>query len=555
MRLLTDIKTLAALLMAGAACTACSSDDNITGEKPTANSQYTYSMTVSALKGGDTATRALSLEGKTLDGTWSKGEKVTAYNLSTSTALDGYLEAQSAGLSTKLTGSITGDIEPGDQLKLSFLKPIYSVQNGTLEYIASNCDYAEATVNVETLARASDGSGNITTDGAANFKNRQAIVKFTLKDTYGNNLYPDNLNITAASNKLLKGQLPNTPKTRHSGYTVTAGTPGVSSSEDETSLLDGNKSTKWCAWSDTWNVLLNYGTWNVTFNTASPVQVDGYTLTTGGDTEAYSERNPKNWTLKGKLNAEDKWTIIATVIDDNTLPAANTTDVNFVVDKPGRYQYFKFEVTASQNKIMQLAELQLWKASDATEPVYGPITIFPASPTNELTVALHNDSGAGDNYTLTANTDSRRPYTYKMSGVNFVDGKYYEMTVAMEEHPLPEFVILDGWKVGSDGDGGGLTVDGITITYSGSSGGYIDNEKIVYKGGTIRFSSSRGKIKQIHFQGPQIYGGTEVYSFSDGWSLNNKAMLTWSGTPATSVELTSTEDFELSFNQIIIIFE
>ncbi len=64
-------------------------------------------------------------------------------------------------------------------------------------------------------------------------------------------------------------------------------------------------------------------------------------------------------------------------------------------------------------------------------------------------------------------------------------------------------------------------------------------------------------MKQILFQGPQIYGygGTGGYSFSDGWSLNNKSMLTWSGTPATSVELTSTEDFELSFNKILIIFE
>ena len=439
-----NILSMAALLMASATVfTACSNDDNITGEQPSALSQQTYTMTVNASKGGDDAatTRALTLgrndanTKNVLNATWAAGEKVAVYNVTKSKALDGYLEAQSAGASTTLKGSLTGTVEAGDALRLSFLNPIYSAQNGKLAYIASNCDYAVATVNVASVI-----GGNITTAAAAAFANQQAIVKFTLKDAGGNNLNASSLTIAAASNKLLKGQLRNTPETKHTGYTVTAGTGGFSDSESHTSLLDGNKETKWCS---------NSGTWNVTFNTASPVQVDGYTLTTGNDTGSESGRNPKNWTLKGKLNESDEWTTIATVTDDNTMPAANTTDVNFVVDNPGNYQYFYFEVTATRGDgIMQLSELQLWKASDATTSVYGPITITPASATNELTVALHNANGA-DTYTLTANVDGQT-YPYVKSGVNFVDGKYYEITVKMPKlYSFSDITVLGG-KQGSD---------------------------------------------------------------------------------------------------------
>ena len=401
---------------------------------PEEKAPQVYALSVDATKGADV--KALSLDGRTLNAAWAVGEQVTVYNVTRSAALGGYLEAQSTGASTTLKGSLTGTVEADDELSLSFLNPIYSAQNGTLAYIAANCDYAKATVTVASV----DGD-NITTAAAANFANQQAIVKFWLKDTDGNALNASSLTIAAASNQLLKGQFHNTPETKHTGYTVTAGTGGFNDGESHTKLLDGDKGTKWCA---------NNGPWNVTFNTASPVQVDGYTLTTGGDTGSQSGRNPKNWTLKGKLNESDEWTTIATVTDDNTMPAANTTDVDFVVDNPGNYQYFYFEVTANKSgDIMQLAELQLWKGTDATTSVYGPITITPASATNELTVALHNANGA-DTYTLTANVGGQT-YPYVKSGVNFVDGRYYEITVKMPKlYPFSDITVLGGQE-GNDG--------------------------------------------------------------------------------------------------------
>jgi hypothetical protein len=497
-------------------------------------------MTVNASKGGPATNRALSLDGKTLNATWAAGEQVTVYNVTKSAALGGYLEAQSAGASTTLKGSLTGTVEAGDELSLSFLNPIYSAQNGTLAYIAANCDYAKATVTVASV----DGD-NITTAAAAAFANQQAIVKFRLKDTEGNDLNASSLTIAAASNGLLKGQFRNTPETKHTGYTVTAGTGGFNASESHTSLLDGNKGSKWCA---------NNGPWNVTFNTASPVQVDGYTLTTGGDTGSESGRNPKNWTLKGKLNESDAWTTIATVTDDNTMPAANTADVDFVVDKPGSYKYFYFEVTANKSgDIMQLAELQLWKASDATTPIYGPITITPASATNELTVALHNANGA-DTYSLTANVGGQN-YTFEKSGVNFVDGKYYEITVKMAA-PDPTVTLTPG-QIGNLSGGGKKTIGDITIELTGYAhfyvGGHMDvqgdidpeNPESASGEGSFTFTSSAGKIKRIdinHENG--VWSGA-----GDGWPgsydvYGDNNTFTWSGTPAASVTLNGSQDWQ-----------
>lgn len=449
--MMTNIRTLAALLMAGAAFTACSSDDNITGEQPGVPSQQTYTMTIEASKGGDAAdspiTRALSLEGKTLNATWTEGEKVTVYNVTKSAALDGYLEAQSAGASTTLKGSLTGTVEAGDALRLSFLNPVYSGQNGTLAYIAANCDYAEATVTVASV----DGD-NITTAAAAAFANQQTIVKFRLKDTDGNNLNASSLTIAAASNGLLKGQFRNTPETKHTGYTYDNGSGGF---DAPSGLVDGNTGSKWCAGGGH----KFDGVWYCEFHTASAVQVDGYTLTTGNDNSSYNNRNPKDWVLKAKVNSGDAWTTIATVANESTMEDINYTPYDFIVDNPGTYQYFRIEISSDRGAgTMQLAELQLWKGSDATTSVYGPITITPASATNELTVALHNANGA-DTYTLTVNVGGQT-YPYVKSGVNFVDGKYYEITVKMPKlYPFSDITVLGGQQgsgVGSESDFGKL---------------------------------------------------------------------------------------------------
>ena len=140
----------------------------------------TYRMSINASKGTDQQAngprRVISLGGggTTLTATWTTGDKVYVYNGSTEL---GYLEASDNNANTQLNGTLTGEVSVGDELTLKYLSANYTGQNGTLTYISANCDYATASVTVETVA-----GGEITTTADANFENQQAIVKFTLKD-------------------------------------------------------------------------------------------------------------------------------------------------------------------------------------------------------------------------------------------------------------------------------------------------------------------------------------------------------------------------------------
>lgn len=139
----------------------------------------TFTLTVDASKEGTKGTKQLGLDGSTLNATWAAGEQVKVYNGDT---LLGTLTPQTTGSAhTKLSGTLEGTIAVDDVLTLKFLSPDYGSQDGTLAYIAANCDYAVATVTVSGFS--GDATKTIETTGHANFVNQQAIVKFTLKDT------------------------------------------------------------------------------------------------------------------------------------------------------------------------------------------------------------------------------------------------------------------------------------------------------------------------------------------------------------------------------------
>ena len=168
--------TLIAMAVALVACSREELPEPV--EEPVA-ATLTYTLTVEATKG--TESKALSLGGvndDTLYATWAEGEEVTVYNKTTDEQLGGSLTAQEAGSSTTLKGSLTSTkgIHNADVLKLEFRSPSYASQTGTLDYIAANCDYAVAEVDVTDAS-----TPNVTTTSAT-FYNQQAIVKFTLKD-------------------------------------------------------------------------------------------------------------------------------------------------------------------------------------------------------------------------------------------------------------------------------------------------------------------------------------------------------------------------------------
>ena len=183
---LNSILSMAALLMASATVfTACSNDDDIIGEQPAASSQQTYTMTIEATKGGDAATtRALALDGNTLNATWQTTDEVAVYNYTQQAALGGHLSPQSAGASATLTGSLTGSVAKDDVVYLRWpsVNADYTGQDGTLETIAQRYDYTTGIAKVTSV----DGTAIVAEDypngGPVTFINSQAIVKFTLID-------------------------------------------------------------------------------------------------------------------------------------------------------------------------------------------------------------------------------------------------------------------------------------------------------------------------------------------------------------------------------------
>ena len=218
-KIIKDIKSLAALLMVGVAFTACStsSDDNI--EQP-ANGKYT--LTVKASKAASATTRALSYNDatKTLNATWTKGDRVEVYTLDwekveqsggtkfpTNLYL-GTLTAQSDGASTTLDGTITAPPAVPEAYQGIFSVPVsplilffprfpqvYTGQKGTLDDIAANFDYA-----VRAIVNWTVTDGKISTAGDVTFINEnQSIVRFTLQDKAGNDINVKSLTLHDAN--------------------------------------------------------------------------------------------------------------------------------------------------------------------------------------------------------------------------------------------------------------------------------------------------------------------------------------------------------------------
>ena len=189
-KILSDIRTMAALLMASATLAACSSEDNIIDEQPVQPTGQVYTMTVSATKGGDNGgdatTRALSLGGvdnKTLNATWATYEDVYVKRNASDTWADGSLKPQTDGATTVLKGSFSvSDLSKDDVLTLQFPREgerDYSGQKGTLDDIAEKYDYATASV---TVAGHEGFDLKFKETGPITFQSQQAIVKFTLRD-------------------------------------------------------------------------------------------------------------------------------------------------------------------------------------------------------------------------------------------------------------------------------------------------------------------------------------------------------------------------------------
>ena len=200
----SNFRTLAALLMAGAAFAACSSDDNIIENQQPANpGEQVYTLTVNASK-GDGTTRALDLDGTKLVASWSNGDELTVFNQTKMAALTGTLTASNASGSTAtFAGALTGTIEVGDKLILTYHDHYYFTdfldQDGTLKGTNGAEEYDQATAEVTVASVDDDGDGNKTitiSEASASFKTWTAMLKLTLKDGSSNLLNATSLTIS-----------------------------------------------------------------------------------------------------------------------------------------------------------------------------------------------------------------------------------------------------------------------------------------------------------------------------------------------------------------------
>ena len=206
-----NILSLATLLIASAAVfTACSSDDNVTGEQP-ANPTGKYTMTIQASKGDDNTTRGLYWTDpntfKEIKICWHEGEKVRV--VQNGQVVGTLTSAASENGSTTLSGTLTGVVQDGD-LKFYLhadenCKMDYTGQNGgvMMQYEADgnieyNYDFAEAELT-RTQFRLDTQTGTITNsdNSQLNFTSNQAIVRFELFNSDGStNVYAQKLIIS-----------------------------------------------------------------------------------------------------------------------------------------------------------------------------------------------------------------------------------------------------------------------------------------------------------------------------------------------------------------------
>ena len=156
---------LMVLVIALGLFTACTDETLVEYKVPavstaatTTSSSQTYTLTVQATK-GEAVTRALVLndpgsEQESLDAVWMTSDTIYVYKGETKV---GELKPQEDNVAHAiLKGEVSG-VEVGDELTLEFLSPDYATQDGTLDYIAKNCDYATASVKVTNI-NGTDGS-------------------------------------------------------------------------------------------------------------------------------------------------------------------------------------------------------------------------------------------------------------------------------------------------------------------------------------------------------------------------------------------------------------
>lgn len=201
----SNIRTLAALLMAGAAFAACSSDDNSIEQPANATAPKTYTLTINASKGASASTRALALDGAKLVASWAEGDELSVFKaedrtgctagnlLGTISPVAGSISAN--GDQATFTGTLTGTVSNGDKLMLVYHPAAFDIagfegQAGTLAS-ASALDCATASVTASV-----SGSDITISETSATFTTHTAMLKLTLTTDGTTTINPTSLKMS-----------------------------------------------------------------------------------------------------------------------------------------------------------------------------------------------------------------------------------------------------------------------------------------------------------------------------------------------------------------------
>lgn len=371
-KMMTNMKTLVALLMAGAAVTSCSSDNEM--DSPKAPAGKTYTMTVQATKGGDAMTRALELGegGKTLNATWATTENV--YVKKDDTWATGSLKPQTAGANTTLKGTLSGvTFKVDDVLTLQFPKSgdiTYAGQKGTLADIAANFDWAIAE---NVWVTSVDGDGNIDTgESAIEFDHRQAIVRFTLKNSDGTALpsNPTAFTMTDGTSTVELTNIPAETYTTNGAGVLYVAFPASNGDADITLTATVGTDTYTCtASSKTFNIGNFYRvTAKMTKQAAVPEgALSGeFTINSSGDKVYFS---------KGNLQAK---------ISSYASNSATASEWKFA---DSQYSYIGNAAGNTTFATDTWVDLFSWVGNSASNNTYGLITFTSSSQANHGNVA------------------------------------------------------------------------------------------------------------------------------------------------------------------------
>ena len=203
-----NIFFLFAALLTGGLLVSCSSDDTDDEKSYGGYEKKNYRLEVQANNGVGTRTLIYDANQNTITPSWTLGEEVgvhtpddNGFGEITDIHL-GKVVSNHTGNPTTLVGDfpqLSGNIQKGSQLIFTFPKSgegggtfnYYDGQDGTLETIASNFDYATATAEVEDFLQEGDklyiqlkGGNHL------NFINHTSITAFSFKDEEGNTLVP-----------------------------------------------------------------------------------------------------------------------------------------------------------------------------------------------------------------------------------------------------------------------------------------------------------------------------------------------------------------------------